>query len=416
MIQQMFGRAGRAGKESEGWSMLVCASDEVGRWRQRLADGYTIRSGLLDGMADHLLGEVVQGRIKTLREMEQWWVSTLAYHQGTREVAPLNRAKTFLETWKFIECTEVADADQEIKATALGGITSKMMVPVQDAANIISRLTRMNTPSSHTVAESALIDIICTEVWSLANNPDAPQDQSPALGRILAAEGDVRALDRVNGGFTRNRVPGSEVVKAGLLLVARSPQAMASRGRQVAGVNTSLFGPALYDTPRYLAWVAALGPMGLAPAWASIVAADLGARVSHYRLAPPRGAGRLLKMCEQTLGVSGASKMSSLWEEIKSSGACSPTDWPFAGRPAGSSLDEKQYRTLLSGRVSLDARDGKVSAPPGVTVFTATGSPNWSRVAMRGGTGSAKGLVASFGQRGDWSGSGWLERFSRIMS
>lgn len=415
MIQQMFGRAGRAGKEVEGWSLLICSSNEVGRWRQRLSDGYTIRSGLLDGMVDHLLGEIVQGRIKTLREMESWWVSTLAYHQGAREVAALHRAKTFLETWKFIEVAEIANADQSIKATQLGAITSKMMVPVQDAANIVGRLTRTPMPGNHASAEMGVIEMLSTEVGSLSNSPDAPQDQTFALMRILAAQGDVRSMGNSAPprGGARSRVAGSDVVKAGLLLCARSPQAMASRGRQIAGVNRALFAPALYDTPRYLAWLAALGSMGLAPAWASVVAADLGARVTHHRLAPTRGSGRLLRMCEQVVGQGGESRMAALWDQVKASGASTPSDWPFSQAPTGASMEPQDYATMIASKVSLSARGGKVSASAGSSAYQSANG-QWRRVGAKSGGSPDGALVAAFGARGDWAATGWLESFCRV--
>lgn len=422
MVQQMFGRAGRAGQESEGWSFLLTTADETTRWRQRLSDGYTIRSGILNGIADHLLGEIVQGHIRTLRDAEQWWVSTLAYHQGSHSTTALNSARDFLTTWRFVEVAETGGGDQSLKATALGSMTSKMMVGVSDAAGLIAGLSRTPTPNHQQTAEEALIDVLVEQVSAMSSGPDAPADQAAQVFRIVAARGDVTMLNRTaparNQGASRVRADSTEVCKAGLLLAARSPRALASRARQVAGVNRSLFGTALYDSPRYLAWLSRLGPLNVVPAWACVVAADLGQRVTWHRVAPGRGAGRLLNLCERIVGPTQTQKVPDLYLNAVQAGATRPEDWPFRQPPSQTRLDASSYAAVLGEHLALRVDQGEVRVSTGASVLAQTrstdGSQPWRRVSLTQGRGRADGLVVAFGGKGDYLGSGWLEKFSRL--
>lgn len=424
MVQQMFGRAGRAGQESEGWSFLLTTADETARWRQRLSDGYTIRSGIQSGIADHLLGEIVQGHVRTLRQAEQWWISTLAYHQGSHSTTLLHAARTFLTTWRFIEATETVDGDQDLKATPLGSLTSKMMVGVSDAAGLISHLTRTATPNHQQTAEETLIDVLVNQVTALSSSPDAPPDQAPAVARLVAARGDMTLLGRTGPpprvtGANRIRADGTQVCKAGLLLVARTPRALATRTRQVAGINRALFGPALYDSPRYLAWLSRLGPLNVVPAWACVVAADLAQRITWHKVAPPQGAGRLLALCERLAGPTHAHRVvPGLYDTAVRAGATRPEDWPLRQPPEGLSVDPSRYTAALEEHLVLQVHQGEVTVSSGAAVFTSAkgtdSGGSWQRVSVSQGRGRAAGLVAAFGGKGDYLGSGWLEKFSRI--
>lgn len=423
MVQQMFGRAGRAGQEAEGWSYLVTTADETARWRQRLGDGYTIRSGILNGIADHLLAEIVQGHVRTLREAERWWVSTLAYHQGSHSTAPLHAARTFLDTWHFIDAKESQAGDQDLTVTPLGSMTSKMMVGVSDAANLVARLTRTATPRHHQVAEETLVDILVSEVAALSSGADAPADQAPAVARLLAARGDVTLLGQTaparSQGLSRERVDGGQVCRAGLLLVLRSPRALASRSRQVVGINRSLLGTALYDSPRYLAWLARLGPLNVVPAWACVAAADMAQRVTWHKTGAPLGAGRVLALCERLAGPTQAQRLvPDLYREAVQAGATRPEDWPLTSPTAGSGIDPSHWSAALGAHLTLRVdQQGGIVASPSATVLAeapgASGPFTWQRVSLSHGKGSARGLVAAFGG-GDSLGSGWLDKFSRM--
>lgn len=403
MIQQMFGRAGRAGKETEGWSFLLVSANELGRWRQRLGQGYTINSGILDSVADHLLGEVVQGNVRSQDQAEKWWESTLAYHQGEQNLTPINEAREFLSRWRFLE-TEETDNGLLWSPTRLGGITSKMMVSVKDAASLLSAVSRAPMPNGAFAAETTLIEMLVHGVHAFENAADAPGgEQSRHLREVLMADGiQSRIGDQTSN--NRDKVPGREVVRAGLMLLARSPQAFASQARTVAGVNRSLFNPAIYDSPRYLAWLAAIGPLGSIPTWVSVVSADLGQRVTHHHLRPRRGDGRFLYAATK-LALSGPS-VKKLWEEARMIGGHSPARWLKQ-----TSIGGKRASTLASAVVTISADDGVHRVSKGGSLFAPQkGQPYWERVPVA--KGSRSSIVAAFGPHGDWAGTGWLEDFS----
>lgn len=404
MIQQMFGRAGRAGKETEGWSFLLVSANELGRWRQRLGAGYTINSGILAGVADHLLGEVVQGNVRSQEQAERWWESTLAYHQGEQNLTPINEARDFLTRWRFLETEETKDG-LLWSPTRLGGVTSKMMVNVKDAASLLSAVSRAPMPHGAFAAETALFEMLVHGVYAFENAQDAPGgEQARHLREVLMAEGIQSRIGEQTSN-NRDKVPGREVVRAGLMLLARSPQAFASQARTVAGVSRALFNPASYDSPRYLAWLAALGPLGSVPSWVSIVSADLGQRVTHHRLRPRRGDGRFLHAATR-LSLSGPT-VAKLWEEARMIGGHSPARWLKQ-----TTLGGKRATALASAVVTISADDkGVHRASKGASMFVPQkGQPYWDRVPIA--KGSPAPVVAAFGSHGDWVGTGWLEEFS----
>lgn len=403
MIQQMFGRAGRAGKEVEGWSFLLVGANELGRWRQRLGAGYTINSGILDSVADHLLGEVVQGNVRSQDQAERWWESTLAYHQGEQNLTPINEARDFLTRWRFLETEETTDG-LVWSATRLGAITSKMMVNVKDAASLLAAVSRAPMPNGAFAAETALFEMLVNGVYSFENAQDAPGgDHARRLREVLLAEGIQSKIGEQTSN-NRDKVPGREVVRAGLMLLARSPQAFASQARTIAGVNRALFNPAIYDSPRYLAWLAALGPLGAIPSWVSVVSADLGQRITHHRLRPRRGDGRFLYAATK-LSLSGPS-VGKLWEEARMVGGQSPARWLKQ-----TTLGGKRASALASAVVTISNEDGVHRASRGASLFAPqSGQPFWARVPAA--KGSPSHVVAAFGSQGDWSGTGWLEEFS----
>lgn len=405
MIQQMFGRAGRAGQEPEGWAFLLAQANELGRWRCRLAAGYSIESGILDHLADHLLGEVVQGNVRTLAEAEQWWTSTLAFHQGNQETAAVLQARDYLVQWRFIEAEDGPEGEQTWKASRLGSITSKMMVGVRDAAGIISGIGKVPMPRTSNFAEEALLRTLAESVWALSNAPDAPGGpQARAVRRAIAAHGYVSRLEDARGvSNSRDASPGCEVTFAGMLLLARSPQAFLARGNQVAGIARNLLAAAVHDSSRYLAWLGALGPLGSVPAWASVVAADLAQRVTHYPLRPVRGDGRLLRTAAHVSRDSAAT-LSSVWRDVHAVGASLPQTW----------LKRTQIDTpaaVSKNLVALSRQEGNVRAP-GATLFEPQPQGTYWRRAPAA-TGSASALVAAFGGHGDWDASGWLGDFAR---
>lgn len=410
MVQQMFGRAGRAGKEAEGWSFLIADPYEIGHWRKKLAEGYSIRSGLTSNLADHLLGEVVQGNITTVKEAEQWWEHTFAHHEGESGSVELTKARETLDQFGFIDLdTEQDPVDPQITTTRLGQITSRMMVPVADARSLIATLNGKDapeTPRNANQAEEVLVQTVANSTSALFNAPSANGDQAPLVRRILDGKGNSDNLPRarrIEGRGGSDNLKGNLVSQAGLFLALRSPAALAARGGQVLGVNRALFNPAIYDSPRIFAWLAAVGPLKAVPPWASALALDLGARITWLNLTPQRGDGRLLAACERAVPRTRSTKLvPELFREARQAGVTSPEKLALASAADGISHARLQETAQKTIRMS-DGTFGK-----GVTAFVAIDAKRWAP--MKAGETIGNRLAVAFHPSGDSTGSDWLNR------
>lgn len=404
MVQQMFGRAGRAGKESEGWAYLVTRSDETSTWRQRLAAGYYIRSRIADTLPDHILGEMIQGKIRSRREAHEWWIQTFGYFQRAATETDLAQALERLETYGFIEA-ETPEADAPIKATPLGSLTSRMMINVNDAISLrVSLSSKPSAPTSAKEAEEMLIETVATSVNAFSNiaAPSA-QEQRAALLKVVYAKGDLNLLGKQKVATNRNgnvSCDGTQVVMAGLYLVAKSSHVMATKDRLVLGVPRSTLTYGIQESPRYFAWMAAQGPMGTIPPWAAMVGRDLGQRVKWLRLAPGRGDGAALEAIERSVPASQREKR--VPEKF------------LPGMPIAGSKPDMQVKK--EGHVA----HVKISNAATFSAFALhqplKGKPDWRRVKITNGSGGTRvdggGAVAAFDGKGRMVGSGWLAPFS----
>lgn len=404
MIQQMCGRAGRAGKESEGFAYIVTRSDETKVWRQRLAAGYYIRSRIADTLPDHILGEMVQGKITTRREAHEWWVQTFGFFQRAATETDLAEALERLDKFDFIEC-ESPEADAAIRPTALGSLTSRMMINVSDAISLrVGLSSKPSAPNSAREAEDVLIETVATSVYGFSNvAAPAAVEQRAALLKVVQAKGDVTALSKQK--VMKNRAgsvscDGTQVVMAGLYLVARSPQVIAAKNRLVAGIPRGTLQYGIQEAPRYFAWMAAQGQMGTIPAWAAMVGRDLGLRTKWFDLAPERGDGATLASLEKTIPA--AQRSRRVPEEFI-------TGMPVPGaRP--------RFQVKKEGHVAQVEVTGAASFSAFALHQPLKGKPEWRRVPLTKGAGRARvdggGAVAAFDGKGRMIGSGWLAPFS----
>jgi helicase len=124
-VQQMFGRAGRLGAgENAGWAFMVVDEAELAEWQQKLIGGYTVDSQMSASLPDHLLAEVVQGRIRNAIQADQWWLRTFAHHQGRHSTEAVHRALDFLVGAEY--CHAEGDGDERvITPTELGTLTTR---------------------------------------------------------------------------------------------------------------------------------------------------------------------------------------------------------------------------------------------------------------------------------------------------
>ncbi|WP_440900093.1 DEAD/DEAH box helicase, partial [Actinosynnema sp.] len=148
-VLQMFGRAGRIGAgETEGWSYLVVDESQRAAWQARLVAGYSVYSRIRESLADHVLAEVLQGRVTTEADARAWWVQTLAHAQGDDDESVVVEAVGFLVEQGYL--TRSGDA---LATTELGRLTARMMVPTSTGQRLRSALALLPVPADADDAE-----------------------------------------------------------------------------------------------------------------------------------------------------------------------------------------------------------------------------------------------------------------------
>ncbi|MGX1911936.1 DEAD/DEAH box helicase [Streptomyces phaeochromogenes] len=416
-VQQMFGRAGRVGTgEREGWAFLVVTDEERAEWQAKLIAGYGVHSQIQASLPEHVLAEAVQGRIASLRQTARWWAGTYAHHQDSSNPGPLRKAVDSLLAGDFLArpTGRREDADQGDDApfapTELGKLTARLMVPTTTGHDLRTALADAVLPDDPDEAEHVLVEVLASVV--------------PKFSAAAVSEELKRVVTRLlrPGGDDVYR-PG-DLARTALLLAARRPDAFHRGARAVAGVAYSVVHPVLAEAPRYLHWIGAQGPLGTVPPWSAVVAADLGRRVRWRWCQPPRGAGRLLWMCEQLATAAHADEVvPELWRAATARGVSTP-DWHVRGRPRHSRIDDQAYRLLLQGRATASsirthADRTEAAGPDGSVLVTWTGR-TWERTVMPQGTArvpapDGDGLRRSavlFTRRGDHLATGWLRAYT----
>jgi len=433
-VLQMFGRAGRIGAgEREGWAYLITTELERPNWQGALVEGYTVYSQIHASLPDHVLAEVLQGRITTLGEAEQWWLRTLCHHQGDEDTEPVVTAAEFLVEHGYLTHTLRPDATQALQVTDLGRLTARLMVPTHTGARLRTALASYTVPADADTAEDALAWLVGALVPELAFAPVA-EPQRPIVATILKAGGRrdrMRPATAVGGlGAATSCAPG-DLARAALLLVARSPELFARTGRMIVGLPATTLFPVLDQAPRYLAWLAAQGYLGTIHPWAAIVAADLSRRVRWRRCAPGRGAGRLLWMCEQmSTPVHAGELVPQLWKAAAAHGITAP-DWPHATPPRGCRLEPNDYTALLRERATtsqLSSTGNQIVVTNALAgnLVTWTGRSTTSCAVTGDHTAAYPSRVdddaqtldqgaAVFTKRGDYKAFGWLTDYHQAQ-
>ncbi|MBV9844357.1 MAG: DEAD/DEAH box helicase [Kutzneria sp.] len=411
-VQQMFGRAGRVGAgERQGWAFLIVTEHERPAWQAKLMAGHTVHSQIESSLPDHILAEAVQHRVRSLRSAERWWIGTLAHHQGNRSLVPLRAAVDFLVDGGFLDRTDSGDGDVWLAPTELGRLTARLMVPTATGSDLRTALTDCALPDSPDEAERTLIELVSRLVPRLANAAVSEDLKALVVGR----------LRHERHGYYR---PG-DLAAVALTLVAATPESFQHGARSIAEVPYMALYPILEEAPRYLHWIGTQGLLGTVHPWSAIVAADLSRRVRWRRCQPPRGAGRLLWMCEQmATTVDAKDAVPELWKAATGRGFASP-DWTATGRPQHCRLDDDAYRLLLSERataatIDLHSNRTNATAPEASALVTWSGR-RYQLIPMPQGKasvldGEADGLAraaAVFTKRGDYRATGWLSEYSR---
>ena len=432
-VQQMFGRAGRIGAgETQGWSYLLTEETERPAWQTRLVAGYSVYSRIYDSLADHVLAEVLQARITTLADAQAWWVETLAHAQGDDDLEPVQTAVEFLIGEGHLTGVRRGD-DLVLATTELGRLTARMMVSTYTGQRLRRTLGLLPVPQDPDAAEEALSLVLAVAVPELAGVPVA-ESVRPAVATAIKAGGRTSQITHTTSvkglGSSASTAPG-DLAWAALLIAARSPHLFRESGsprRVVAGIPLSTIYPVMDQAPRYLAWLAAQGVLGTVHPWIAVVAADLDQRVRWRHLVPPRGAGRLLWLCEQMATRARAKDLvPAMWRSAVNSGLRAP-DWNPGVPPSGCELDQAGYTALLRDRATtatITERPGgaSVSGIAGAVAITWRGKTRGPIVITKATTNldyppnpdtdTDTGL-AVFTRRGDHRATGWLAAYARL--
>ncbi|MFC9946561.1 DEAD/DEAH box helicase [Streptomyces pratensis] len=430
-VQQMFGRAGRLGEgEDAGWAFMIVDETEKRHWQRQLAGGYRVDSQINSSLADHVLAEMVQGRIRTVEDAGRWWSGTFAQHQGSHDTEPLMRALNFLVGADYCRYTDDGDAQDGIVPTELGMVTTRVMVPTSVGYQIRSALARTAVPRDPDTAEETLISLVSAFVPKLTRAPIG-ENLKPAVALLLRTRGETSRLFEPSAAAAeecRQPYAPGDLACAALLTVANSPLEFVPPVSDVSGIPQATLRPVLEDAPRYLHWIGSQGYLGTIHPWAAIVAADLSRRVRWRGCGATRGSGRLLWMCENmATPVHAEAQVPGMWSAARDKGLRSP-DWDTRTPPSGNRLDPSSYAALLRERIgenelTVRGRQVRVRAATRRTLTTWNGNECSVRAVQRGGpeyalpdsgepgSGPDQG-AALFSWRGDYRATGWLADYT----
>lgn len=336
--QQMFGRAGRAGQEPEGFGFMLVPREEEAEWKLRLAAGYTAQSQVIDHLGDALLAEILLGSIVDRQGAASWFKETFAFAQSGEE-SDVEDSLDFLILRGFI-----AESEDGLTVTEIGALTSRLMIEVESAGGLLSALAEAPVPASADEAEELVLQVLATEVRALREWPVNPKVYEEVVGSILF-HWTPRVTSRMGDAF------GSRFCMAAAQLALRDPARL--RAKPPPGISIAEFKRALEDMPRYLAWIAALGYVDQAT-WSPAVAGELARRIAWWNLAPhpERGSGRLLWMLERLLEPENRkARMAELWARARKAGFTSPDR--INARPRNVDISAEGFGELAQSRADL---------------------------------------------------------------
>ncbi|GEP47213.1 hypothetical protein MSA03_07210 [Microbacterium saccharophilum] len=372
--QQMFGRAGRAGQEPEGYGFMLVPRADEGTWKIKLSDGYAANSRIVTQLGDAILAELLLGSVTDRASARSWFEQTLAFAQNRTSV-DLDDVIDSLLARSF--ATEI---DGQLAPTEIGMLTSRLMIEVDSAGEMLRALAALPLPSTADEAEELVLQTVASAAAALRERPVNERAYTGYVDELLTAW-SPRVLARTRDWF------GARLCMAAAQIALRSPAR--ARDTLPAGVSMAELRRAVEDMPRYLAWVAALGYADAAT-WAPAVAGDLARRLTWWQLTPhpERGTGRLLWMLERMLDPQHhRARMSDLWRRARGAGFASPDG--INARPRGVDVTAEGFADIVGSRADI-------SLEPLVDLELTYRSPNThARVTAMTSTGAARAIATT---------------------
>ena len=336
--QQMFGRAGRAGQEPEGFGFMLVPRAEEAVWKLKLSDGYAANSRITTQLGDAILAELLLGTVVDRATAQSWFEQTLAFAQN-RSTVDLDEVIENLLRRGF-----ASETDGRLAPTEIGMLTSRLMIDVESAGGLLRTVAELPVPATAEEAEELVLQTVATAVTSLRERPVNERTYTDYVGELLSGW-SPRVIARAGEWF------GARVCMAAAQIVLRTPAR--ARENPPVGVSMAELRRAAEDMPRYLAWVAALGYVD-ASTWAPAVAGDLSRRLTWWHLAPhpERGAGRLLWLLERTLEPQHhRDRMQDLWRRARAAGFSSPDG--INARPRGVDVTAEGFEEIVGSRADI---------------------------------------------------------------
>lgn len=162
-LKQMIGRAGRRGKESVAYAIILVPLKERQLVESALIDGKDIESKLERYLLDHINAEVNLGTIKDENSLKEWFSTTFWYYQN-RQKRP-DWEKYLAEQLKLLlKEGFIIRKQTRLSTTELGRLTSDWYVHVKTAINLLDGLRKFDfhTYGDCERAELSLLRLLAT--------------------------------------------------------------------------------------------------------------------------------------------------------------------------------------------------------------------------------------------------------------
>ena len=268
-LKQMIGRAGRKGKETVAYAIILVPFKERQLVETALIEGRDIESKLERYLLDHINAEIKLGTIRDERSLREWFTSTFWYYQN-RQKRPgwekfLDEQLALLLTGGF-----VSNDQGQLATTELGKLTSDWYVHVKTAINLIEGLRKFDF---HTFGDCDRAELGLLRM--LASN----EEDFAVVLRSIEEKEEVQEFIGSNPMLADCDLEAAKVVM--LLFKAMRGAEFPDEEYQTIRLATGLLG-----------YTSALGAMRENYS-AYVIARDLARRLQYHE---PRGAGQLLNL------------------------------------------------------------------------------------------------------------------------